>query len=246
MSDVIDFLLLPEQSLPLHIQSVKNIYERRYLLKQLLLSEDTINYLLDIIIEAINNKARFRTLDCLRVLKAILRNNPFGTDLSELTIKKLFFLHRTYILHKNEDVGACANSLVISRCLDDVSIRWIIANWEKSDHLLNRLLRYPVKNSLISQWAAEIYHSGRLKDRISEVIALLIDENIPTYIKENRNTIVWSIYYARIPDNTKQSLLMENFSIEAADSLWKIATRLKFPNVIQFMRQKILAQQKGG
>jgi len=57
MSDVIDFLLLPEQSLPLHIQSVKNIYERRYLLKQLLLSEDTINYLLDIIIEAINDSS---------------------------------------------------------------------------------------------------------------------------------------------------------------------------------------------
>jgi hypothetical protein len=246
MSDVIDFLLLPEHSLPLRIQSAKDIYEYRNLLKQLLLSESTINYLMDIIIEAINNKSRFRTLDCLKVLRTILRNNPFETELSESTIKKIFFLHQTFILHKNEEVRACANSLVISRCLDDESVSWIIANWEKSDHLLNRLLRYPAKNSLIGKWATEIYHSEKLKDRISEVIAILIDETVPSYINENKNTIVWSIYYARIPDSTKQRLLMENFSKESADSLWKIATRLKYPDVVQFMRQKILAQQNGG
>jgi hypothetical protein len=246
MSDVVDFLLLPEQSLPLRIQSTKDIYEHRNLLKQLLLSESTINYLMDIIIKSVNNKSRFRTLDCLKVLRAILRNNPFDTELSKPTIRKLFFLHQTFILHKSKEVRACANSLVLSRCLDDESIKWIIANWEKSDHLQNRLLRYPVKNSLISQWANEIYESGKLKDRISEVIALLIDENIPSYIKENKNTIVWSIYYARTPDSTKQRLLMENFSKESADSLWKVATRLKYPDVVQFMRQKILAQQNGG
>jgi hypothetical protein len=246
MSDVIDFLLIPEQSLPLYIQSTKDIYERRNLLKQLLLSENTINYLMDIIIESVNNKSRFRTLDCLKVLRAVLRNNPFEIELNESTIKKLFFLHQTFILHKNEDVRACANSLVMSRRLDDEDIRWIIANWEKSDHLLNRLLRYPVKNSLISQWATEIYHSGKIRDRISEVVALLIDENIPPYVKENQNTIVWSIYYARISDSTKKRHLMDNFSKESADSLWKIATRLKYPDVVQFMHQKILAQQNGG
>ena len=96
MSDVIDFLLLSEQSLPLYIQSAKDIYEHRSLLKQLLLSETTINYLMDLIIESINNKSRFRTLDCLRVLRIILRNNPFGIELSEPTIKKLFYFHQTF------------------------------------------------------------------------------------------------------------------------------------------------------
>ncbi len=246
MSDVINFLLLPEQSLPLSIKSIKDIYEHRNLLKQLLLSESTINYLMDIIIESVINKSKFRTLDCLKILRTILRNDPFEIELSESTIKKLFFLHQTFILHKNEDVRACANSFVMSRCLDDESIRWIIANREKSNHLLNRLLRYPAKNSLISQWAKEIYQSGKLRDRISEVVALLIVENIPPYVKENQTTIVWSVYYAKISDSTKKRLLMENFSKESADSLWKIAIRLKYPDVVQFMRQKILAQQNSG
>jgi len=246
MSDVIDFLLLPEQSLPLHIQNAKDIYEHRNLLKQLLLSEYTINYLMDIIIESVNSKLRFRTLDCLRVIRAILRNNPFRVELGNLTISKLFFLHQAFILHKNEEVRACANVLVMSQCLDDESIKWIIANWEKSDHLLNRLLRYPTKNSLITQWAKEVYQGGTLKGRNSEVIALLIDENIPPYVKENSSTIVWSIYYSRISSETKQRLLMENFTTESADSLWKVATRLKYSDVIQFMRKKILEQQNGG
>lgn len=246
MSDVVDFLLLPEQSLPFYIQNARDIYEHRSLLKQLLLSEYTINYLMDIIIESVKSKSRFRTLDCLRVIRAILRNNPFGLELGNLPISKLFFLHRAFIFHKNEQVSACANVLIMSQCLDDQSIKWIIANWEKSDHLLNRLLRYPARNSLITQWSREIYQSGRLKDRNSEVIALLIDEKLPPYIKENSSTIIWSIYYSRVSDETKQKLLMENFTIESTESLWKVATRLKYSEVIEFMRQKVREQQNGG
>ena len=89
MSDVLDFLLLPEQSLPLHIRNARDIYEHRNLLKQLLLDEYTINYLMDIIIESVVNKSRFRTLDCLRVIRAILRNNPFGVELNERTMMKV-------------------------------------------------------------------------------------------------------------------------------------------------------------
>ena len=99
MSDVADFLLLPEQSLPLYIQSAKDIYERRSLLKQLLLNEYTLNYLMDIIIESVKSKSRIRTLDCLKVVRAILRNNPFDLELDNPTISKLFFLHQTFIFH---------------------------------------------------------------------------------------------------------------------------------------------------
>jgi len=175
-----------------------------------------------------------------------MRNNPFDLELGNSTISKLFFLHRTYIFHNSEEVQACVNMLIKSQCLDDENIVWIIANWENSDHLLNRLLRYPVKNSLVTQWAKEIYQNGKLKDRNSEVVGLLIDENIPPYVKENGSLIIWAIYYSKVSNETKQKLLMEEFTIDSIESLWKVATRLKFPKVIEFMQQKVREQTNGG
>ncbi len=197
MSDeIIDFILLPEQSLPRNIHNAKDIYEHRSLLKQLLLSEYTLNYLLDIVIALSKEQIQeSRTLDCLKVLKAVLRNNPFGLEISNAASSKLFFLHQTFIFHKNERVCACANMLVKSQRLDDESIAWIISNWEKSEHLLNRLLRYPEKHHLIIQWATEIYKSGELRDRKSEIIGILIGENIPAFVKESSSSIIWAIYY---------------------------------------------------
>ena len=245
MSDAVDFLLLPEQSLPCYIHNARDVYEHRSLLMQLLFSEYTVNYLTDVIIASVKSKSRFRTLDCLRVIRAVLRNNPFDLGLASSTISKLFYLHQTFIFHRNEQVRACANMLVKSQRLDDESIEWIIANSNKSAHLLNRLLRYPTKNSQITQWAKQIYQSGKLKSRISEVIALLIDENVPPYVKENRSTLVWSIYHARISDETKQTLLMENYTSESADALWKVATKLKYSQVLDYMRQKV-RERNGG
>jgi hypothetical protein len=58
MSDeIVNFVLLPERSLPRYIQSAKDIYKYRNLLKQLLLSEYTLNYLLDIVIASVKNKS---------------------------------------------------------------------------------------------------------------------------------------------------------------------------------------------
>ena len=247
MSDeIIDFVLLPEQSLPRYIHSTKDIYQHRSLLKQLLLSEYTLNYLLDIVIASVKNKSRIRTLDCLRVLRAVLRNNPFGIEISNEAISKLFFLHQKFIFHKNEQVCACANMLVKSQRLDDESIAWVIANWEKSDHLLNRLLRYPENHHLIIQWATEIYQSGKLRDRKSEIIGILIGENIPAFVRESSNSIIWAIYYSKVPDEIKQKLLIENCTMESIEPLWKVAIRLKLSRVIEFMQKKVREQQNGG
>src|SRR5271157_753540 len=120
--DLIEFLLVPEQTLPLYVQNVRDIYERRNILKQLLLSEYALNHLLDIVIDAIQNKERFRTLDCMKVIKAILKNNPFDLELSNKTVKKLFYLFQIFIFHKNEQLNACVNLFIKSQNLDDESI----------------------------------------------------------------------------------------------------------------------------
>lgn len=238
-----EFFLLPEKYLPVYIRDTRDIYEHRAVLKQLLLDNNVINYLLDILIKAIEGGTRFRTLDCLRVIKAILRNNLLGHKLDSQTVGNLFYLYKTFIFHNNEEVKMCANSLIRFQQLDDKSVRWLISHWDKSGHSLNRLLRYPEKHPLISEWAKDIYQQGQLMERQSEVIALLIDENIPAFVKEKDATIIWAIYYSRISDEAKQRLLMERFSVDFLDTLWEVSLRLGFPSVIEFMKARFLNNQ---
>ncbi|MBU2609952.1 MAG: hypothetical protein KJ606_03250 [Chloroflexi bacterium] len=216
------------------------------MLKQLLLGDYALNYLLDIVVKAVEDGVRFRTLDCLKVEKAILKNNPFGLELDSRTVGKLFYLYKTLISHKSEEIRACANLLIRFQCLSDDGVSWLISNWDRSEHLLNRLLRYPQKHPLITQWAKGIYQQGQLRDRQAEIVALLIDESIPSFVTEYEDTIIWAIYYSRVFDKIKQRLLMERFLVESLDSLWKVSVRLKYSAVIEFMRAKVREQSKGG
>lgn len=243
--DFVEFLLLPEEFLPVYVRSTKDIYEHRSLLKQLLLGDYALNYLLDIIVKAVEDGARFRMLDCLKVVKAILKNNPLGLELDSRTVGKLFYLYKTFIFHKNEKIQACANLLVRFQCLNDDGVSWLVSNWNRSEHSLNRLLRYPKKHPLITQWAKGIYQQGQLRDRQAEIAALLIDESIPPFVTEDEDTIVWAIYHSRVSDEIKQRLLMERFSVESLDSLWKVSVRLRYSAVIEFMRAKVREQSKG-
>lgn len=242
----VEFLLLPDELLPMYVGDAKDIYEHRALLKQLLLDDYALNYLLDIVVRAVEDGARFRTLECLKVIKAILKNNPFGLELDSRTVGKLFYLYKSFIFHKSEEVRACANLLIRFQFLSDEDVSWLISTWEKSEHSLNRLLRYPQKHPLITQWAKEVYQQRQLPKRQAETVALLIDESIPSFITDDEDTIIWAIYYARVSAEIKQRLLMERFSVGSLNSMWEVSVRLKYPAVIEFMRSKVREQFEGG
>jgi hypothetical protein len=246
LTNATELLLLPEKYLPTNVRDAKDIYENRSVLKQLLLSDYALNYLLDILLKEIDGGIRIRTLECLKVIKAIIRNNPLNHKIDDKTVCKLFYLYKTYAFHKSEEIRACANMLIRLQCLDSASIGWLISNWDKSEHIINRLLRYPEKHPLISEWAKGIYQQGQLPDRKSEVIALFIDESIPSFVKEDNAAIIWAIYYSQISDEIKQRLLMERFSIENLDTLWDVSVRLRYSTVIDFMRTRVFEQFKEG
>ena len=237
-NDVATALLLPEEFLPQCVRSTKDIYDNRSALKRLLLDDYTINYLLEIILAAVDSGRRLRVLECLKVIRAILRNNPFAMELDSQTVSKLFSLFKTFVFHPSEDVRGCANSLVLMQRLNAEEVAWLVANWDRSDHILNRLLRYPVKHSLISAWAKEEYLQGELWRRRSELIGLVIEDSIPSFVSEEEDTIVWALYYARIPDEDKRRLLMERFSLQALHCLCEVSVRLRYRDVIESMREK--------
>lgn len=236
-------LFSPEKYLPRYIQTASDIFENRALLRKLPCNRYTLNHLLGIIVETVEGGRRFRTLDCLKVIRDVVRSKPVELELDSDTLARLFYLYKRFVFHSNEDVQWCVSIFIKSQLLDDDSIHWLISNYRKSNHVVNRLLRYPAGRPLIVKWAADVYKRGELRHRKSEVIGLLITDHIPSFVREDNNTsIIWAIYYARTSDEIKQQLLMKYFSFESLDAILEVCIRLHYPRVIEFALGKTQRQ----
>lgn len=233
-------LFYPEDYLPHFVSIVQDIYEHRFLLRNLSRDDYVLNYLLPIIIKAVDEGKRFKTLPTLKVIKAIVKNNPQRTELERGVIKQLFHLYKKYIFAENDEIQWCVSTFVKNQVLDDEDVEWLISHYNDSFHIVNRLLRYPLKNVLITAWAKKIYRQRELEDRESEVVALLIDNDIPSFVKKiDKRAILWAIYYAKTTDDIKLKLLKRYASIDNVDAVLDISLRLGYPSVIEYMLKQI-------
>jgi hypothetical protein len=237
---LVPLILWPEDFLPKYIFSTSDIYVARNLLKQIPSSDYCTSYLLDLILGDVRSGRRFKTLDCLRVVRAHLRNNPFDVALSSPARQSLFELFQHFVFHRNEDVREIANGLLIGKVLDDTSIDWLIENYLRSQHILNRLLRYPIANTAIATWARGVLERGELDLRLSEVIARTISSNtsLALDVTSDSNALVWAVYYAPVSATIKQQLLVQLYSPECVGSLWEVTKRLKLESVFTYIREQ--------
>lgn len=233
----------PEKYLPKYVTTVKDIYEYRSPLKLLPCSNDTLRYLLNIITTAIHERKRFRQFDCLKVIRAIVRNGEEQEGLPHLdddVVRHLFFLYQEYVLVPNEEIQWCISRILRGQILDDDEVRWLILNYKKSSHIVNRLLRYPVRNELIAEWAAEVYKTAELSDRVSEIVALLIDKDVPAMArKQNNSVILWAIYYSHATPADKERLLLRHARVEDLDVVLDITDKLGSPFLIEHIMESL-------
>ena len=85
--------LNPEARLRQRIRTVHDIYQHHKVLKRIPFSEDALQYLASIILDALDSSKRFRKTECLKVLRAILRNSDPPPILSEQTLALLFRIY---------------------------------------------------------------------------------------------------------------------------------------------------------
>lgn len=64
---------------------------------------------------------------------------------------------------------------------------------------------------------------------------MLIDEDIPFYVKERGSELIWAIYYSLTPDSVKQNLLKKYYSKGNLEAVLTVSSRLNFPMVIEFI-----------
>lgn len=226
-------VLDPDRYLPEFVKEPRDIYEERYLLRFLPCTDFVINHISDVLCVAVANKKRFRVYDCLKVLRGIIRNRPPTSGLSADTVEKLFALYKQFIFKVRVDVQWCLSSIMKDHLLSEDAIGWLIEHSGDSVHIVNRLLKYPRPHPKIKEWAKAQYLAGGLADRKSELIGLIIDECVPSFVNEEPSVILWALYKSPISNEQKKRLLKQYASSEVDDAVIEIALRLRYADVIQ-------------
>lgn len=243
--DLILLKYFPSDYIKKCVMSIRDVYRHRYILKEMASCEDAFNFILDILIDSVSSKARFKTLQSLNVIKGIKKRFPEKFRFQPHTVDKLFFLFETFIFHSNPLVQESVNIYLKNQELKDVQIEWLILNFQRSEHVVNRLLRYPTNHRLIALWGSRVISINALPGRTSELISFLIEEgDHSVYSQVSDQNIIWGVYYAKISDERKKALLRAMFAESLFADLLKVCERLMFIDIcvelIEFMKKKEL------
>ena len=117
--------LVPLQDAAKLVQSPKDIYELRSTLKYAQYSENIVRHLAYILVNAVDSGARFRQFDCLKVLRAIVKDQT-EPQLSPETTSLLFRLYKHYIFHHREEVRWCVSAILRGRVLAELELDWLL------------------------------------------------------------------------------------------------------------------------
>jgi hypothetical protein len=206
------------------INDYKTIIQSKQFLKSIDFSEKVLIIIVDIIIEKIRNKRRFRKDTTVSIVRNILRSKPQNISLKLSTVDKLFEIYQSLVLIANEEICWKLSSFLMDQKLNDEQVNWLINNSDRSVHVLNRLLRYPVKNETVSKWAVDCIDNKKHNDRISELIGKALDYNAE-YKYSNKTQWTWGVYYSSLPIELKENLLVENLNQENFESVIEILLR---------------------
>ncbi len=214
------------------IKNTRDIYEEKNLLKSISFNEKSISYLVGIIVNDIKDNKRFRRHECLKVIKKIIKNRKTSKPFNEILVDNLFHLYQYYIFTGSDEIQWAVSVFIKDQLLNDEHIKWLIEHFEESNHIVNRLLRYPACHKLITDWATYVYKNDIISDRLSEVIGIIIDdEDIPDYIKVDIDTLMWAIYYSKCTKAEKRKLILKYLDYEDYSSALEVAARLELSNI---------------
>jgi hypothetical protein len=152
-----------------------------------------VNFL-TIIQPYIDNRKRFQRKKMIKLLKGHLKKRPLSKRLKPKTTNLLFKFYQSQILHSTDETSNDLSVIIKNLELDVDNIKWLIQNSGKSNYIVNRLLRYPVKSDMISDWAKACLECNEFADRKSELLGYVLDK-YPNYkfSKIEKNKVAWGI-----------------------------------------------------
>jgi len=205
----------------------KLIVEHRTLLKQCKPTKQILKGLVDTVCELIADKKRFQKGSLIR----LIRHHLIYEFIDEKLTDKLFFIFKKLLLDVNEDLAWSVSSLIKGIHLKQEQIDWLIVNQDISEHVINRLLRYPFPNKTLADWAVNCINNKSLSKRLSELISLILNVD-RDYLCNDSIAQLWGIHYSQLSDNLKKELLFQYLAIDNLEEFLKICERNNYNDLI--------------
>ena len=215
------------------LDKYEQIISFKYLLKNILPNKEILNKLLDITIYRIENNKRFQKLTLIK----LIRHHSNLVNLDDETKGKLFNIFKHLIITASEEIEWKLTSLLKDKELAEENIQWLIENHENSKHIVNRLLRYPVSNKIICDWADFCLKTEKFEDRLSELIGIKLNLN-KKFKHTDKVAFVWGIHYSKLNTDIKKDLLLRTTNKDNFIEVVKISERNSYFDVIAFLYQK--------
>jgi hypothetical protein len=222
------------------IQDYSSILRFRDYLKNSKPDKQLLTILLDMVLLKIERGQRFQKI---LLLKLILNHLSCG-DIDAVILSKVFRIYQQLIVGEPDEVCWKLSKLIKDRELSSEQVDWLLVNYETSEHILNRILRYPVKNKAISLWAETAINNEELINRRAEIIGLILNFR-PKYRHKDHQALAWGIYYSKLTDQEKQELLDRHFYADNLRELLKICEREGFTDLIAKWYNGITEQMDG-
>lgn len=115
-------------------------------------------------------KYGYKTDNKLNLLSLEIRKQLF--DIFRKPFEDYNFVRRRQL----NEVRQVCNYLLINIELSQDEEHWFCENASKSEMILNRVLRYPVKSNVISNWVKKKFYDNNYRNRRAELLSWIIDE----------------------------------------------------------------------
>ncbi len=205
----------------------KSVLEFKDLIRHSKADKRILSHLLDIVIDKITTKQRFQKITFIKLIRWQCDNSFIDSDLSD----KLFFVFKSLIAEVNDTILWSLSVIIKDIELSQENIDWLIEHYQDSEHIQNRLLRYPIPNKGITTWSDKCLKQKKLQNRISELIGLKLNF-YPDFNYKNKTSLLWGIHYSKLQDKTKKELLIKHMTHENFEELIKICEKNEFVDVI--------------
>ena len=200
--------------------------------------------LVDLACKLWNEEKKINKPFLLGLIASYSTKNKDRLPISNTTSRRVFWLFNEMVVLNNGNYSettknrmkSFANKALKNVILTDEEVTVLINNVNRSEHILNRILRHPESNQKISSWVEIIFSSDIYRNRRAELIGWLLDIN-PDYeidkqiiiddfefqVREDNKLISqykydYEVYMLLFEENKKQ-LLRDNPGITDKDEI---------------------------
>ncbi|MEC4036912.1 hypothetical protein [Myroides odoratimimus] len=208
-------------------QDYKSIIKNKELLRYASPDQRILNNILDVAIGKMKHKQRFQKITFIKLIRCQCEN----IQVDSTTGDKLFYIFKSLISTVNDKISWSLSVTIKDKVISQENINWLIENYEISEHIQNRLLRYPFPNKAITKWANQRLKKKDLNERLSELIGLKLNFDTNFSCKD-KTKLVWGIHFSKLSEELKKELLLKHVTTENLEYVLEICDRNSFTDII--------------